>query len=87
MPTLNTPLPDGTSVDNKGIAELAIESREKAAAEDHLTWLDLLLERVMCLSATTTPDGLIDALDEITSLATQWQGAIVARHAEPVVVE
>lgn len=79
---MNTNLPDGTSVDNTGIAELAIESRRTAANEDRLTWLDLLLEKVMCVSATVSPDALIDGLDEISSLAAQWQGAIIAR--EPV---
>lgn len=68
-------------MDNTAIAELAIQSRQTAEGQDRLTWLDFLLEKVMCLSATVGPDALIDDLDEIISLATQWQGAITAREA------
>jgi hypothetical protein len=80
-------LPDGTSPNNQGIAAFATESRETAAAENRLTWLDLLLEKAMAISASANPDALIDHLDELQSLAAQWQGAITARHAEPVVTE
>lgn len=78
---MNTNLPDGTSADNAGIAAFAAESREVASAEDRLTWLDLLLEKAMAISATVNPDALIDALDEMQSLSLQWQQQIAAREA------
>lgn len=79
MPNLNTNLPDGTSVDNVEIADLATQSREAAAEQGRLSWLDLLLEQAMAISATVSPDALIDALDEVRSLAAQWQDQIRLR--------
>lgn len=72
-------LPDGTSLDNQGIAELAEQSRVAAFEEGRCSWFDLLLEHTMMLSAIVDPDKLVAALAGIRAFTEEWASDIQAR--------
>lgn len=69
-------MPIGTSVENQGIADLAHESSVLAREEDRLTLLDLLLERVMVISAIEDPIDLLVSLNELENFIKTFKGVV-----------
>lgn len=71
--------PDGTSVANAEIADLAKDSCERAFNEGRGTYLDILLEEVMEASAEVDDDKLVAELIQVAAVAESWVEAIRRR--------
>lgn len=79
--------PDGTSVNNKNMADLARELCEQAFAKGAGSWLDILLEEVMEASAEVDEEALITELVQVSAVAQTWAASIRRRQEDRELTE
>lgn len=74
--------PDGTSIDNKFIADVMRERCEENAKNNKTTFMDILTEEVYEAFAESDPVKLRKELIQVAAVAVAWIEAIDRRRAK-----
>ena len=72
--------PDGTSINNKWLADIARNITDQNAQNGKLTWLDILNEEVGEASAEETPEALRTELIQSAAVLVAWIECIDRRN-------